>query len=153
MYRRLSYRKAAVIKESLLQVLRPFLLRRLKADVEKQLPKKYEHVVLCNLSKRQRFLYDEFMSRRATKDTLANGHFMSVINILMQLRKVCNHPDMFDPRPIVSPFETEPLSMVVPANVLKSLEYEPLQVRLFLTYLPLTDCTVCCIVMAGLKSF
>ena len=45
------------------QVLRPFLLRRLKTEVEKQLPKKYEHVVMCRLSKRQRFLYDDFMSR------------------------------------------------------------------------------------------
>ncbi len=44
------------------KVLRPFLLRRLKMDVEKQMPKKYEHVVLCRLSKRQRFLYDDFMS-------------------------------------------------------------------------------------------
>jgi len=45
------------------QVLRPFLLRRLKQDVEKQMPKKYEHVVMCRLSKRQRFLYDDFMSQ------------------------------------------------------------------------------------------
>lgn len=44
------------------KVLRPFLLRRLKCDVEKQLPKKYEHVVMCRLSKRQRFLYEEFMA-------------------------------------------------------------------------------------------
>lgn len=46
-----------------LQVLRPFLLRRLKSEVEKQLPKKYEHVMMCRLSKRQRYLYDDFMSR------------------------------------------------------------------------------------------
>jgi SNF2 family DNA or RNA helicase len=39
-------------------VLRPFLLRRLKADVEKQLPSKHEHVVYCRLSKRQRTLYE-----------------------------------------------------------------------------------------------
>ncbi|KAK8769146.1 hypothetical protein V5799_014390 [Amblyomma americanum] len=45
------------------KVLRPFLLRRLKCEVEKQLPKKYEHVVLCRLSKRQRFLYDDFMAQ------------------------------------------------------------------------------------------
>ena len=45
------------------QVLRPFLLRRLKKDVEKQMPKKYEHVIMCRLSKRQRFLYDDFMSQ------------------------------------------------------------------------------------------
>lgn len=46
-----------------LQVLRPFLLRRLKNEVEKQMPKKFEHVVMCKLSKRQRFLYDDFMSQ------------------------------------------------------------------------------------------
>lgn len=32
-------------------------------EVEKQMPKKYEHIVPCRLSKRQRFLYDEYMSR------------------------------------------------------------------------------------------
>lgn len=35
-------------------VLRPFLLRRLKKDVEKSLPPKFEHVVYCNLSKVRR---------------------------------------------------------------------------------------------------
>ncbi len=45
------------------QVLRPFLLRRLKVDVEKQMPQKFEHVVMCHLSKRQRYLYDDFMSQ------------------------------------------------------------------------------------------
>ena len=44
-------------------MLRPFLLRRLKCDVEKQLPQKVEHIVPCWLSKRQRFLYDDFMGR------------------------------------------------------------------------------------------
>lgn len=83
---------------------------------------------MCQLSKRQRFLYEEFMSRRATKDTLSGGNFMSVINILMQLRKVCNHPDMFDPRPIVSPFETASLSLEVPSAVVKALDYSPLKV-------------------------
>ena len=47
------------------KVLRPFLLRRIKVDVEKQMPKKYEHVVRCRLSKRQRFLYDDFMAQAA----------------------------------------------------------------------------------------
>ncbi len=45
------------------KVLRPFLLRRLKSEVEKQLPKKFEHVVMCKLSKRQRYLYEDYMSR------------------------------------------------------------------------------------------
>ncbi len=40
---------------------------------------------------------------------------MSVLNILMQLRKCCNHPNLFEPRPIVSPFATQPLQYRVPA--------------------------------------
>lgn len=86
------------------QVLRPYLLRRLKADVEKQMPGKYEHVIYCRLSKRQRYLYDDFMARAQTRETLASGNFLSIINCLMQLRKVCNHPDLFEVRPIVTSF-------------------------------------------------
>ncbi|AOA65042.1 SWR1 complex ATPase [Komagataella phaffii CBS 7435] len=97
--------KATVSK--LHQVLRPYLLRRLKADVEKQMPAKYEHIVYCRLSKRQRFLYDDFMSRAQTKETLASGNFLSIINCLMQLRKVCNHPDLFEVRPVVTSWVLE----------------------------------------------
>jgi len=39
-------------------IMRPFLLRRLKKDVAKQLPGKFEHIVMCKLSKRQLFLYE-----------------------------------------------------------------------------------------------
>lgn len=85
-------------------VLRPYLLRRLKRDVEKELPSKYEHLVFCPLSKRQRFLYDEFMSRAQTRDALQSGIYQKIANILMQLRKVCNHPDLFEVRPIVTSF-------------------------------------------------
>ncbi|XP_068100227.1 helicase SRCAP isoform X2 [Hyperolius riggenbachi] len=109
------------------KVLRPFLLRRIKLDVEKQMPKKYEHVIYCRLSKRQRFLYDDFMSQAATKESLASGHFMSVINILMQLRKVCNHPNLFDPRPIHSPFITSAICYSIPSLVLHALQRHPLE--------------------------
>jgi helicase SWR1 len=88
-------------------VLRPYLLRRLKIDVEKELPLKYEHVVMCRLSKRQRFLYDEFMQRAQTREALTSGVYHKVANILMQLRKVCNHPDLFEVRPIVTSFAME----------------------------------------------
>ncbi|KAL7670714.1 hypothetical protein ACOME3_005641 [Neoechinorhynchus agilis] len=86
------------------QVLRPFILRRLKNEVEREMPKKHEHVIKATLSKRQKFLYEDFMSRSDTKKALETGHYMSVINVLMQLRKVCNHPDLFETRLIHSPF-------------------------------------------------
>uniref|UniRef100_A0A670JF96 Snf2 related CREBBP activator protein n=1 Tax=Podarcis muralis TaxID=64176 RepID=A0A670JF96_PODMU len=107
------------------KVLRPFLLRRVKVDVEKQMPKKYEHVIKCRLSKRQRYLYDDFMAQATTKETLATGHFMSVINILMQLRKVCNHPNLFDPRPIHSPFITEGICFNTASLILHALDNDP----------------------------
>ncbi|XP_078045773.1 domino helicase isoform X2 [Augochlora pura] len=107
------------------KVLRPFLLRRLKTEVEKQLPKKYEHVVMCRLSKRQRYLYDDFMSRAKTKETLASGNLLSVINVLMQLRKVCNHPNLFEVRPTVSPFQMEAIEFVTASLVWNVLDYDP----------------------------
>ncbi|XP_069860216.1 helicase SRCAP isoform X2 [Dipodomys merriami] len=109
------------------KVLRPFLLRRVKVDVEKQMPKKYEHVIRCRLSKRQRCLYDDFMAQTTTKETLATGHFMSVINILMQLRKVCNHPNLFDPRPVTSPFITPGICFSTASLVLRATDVHPLE--------------------------
>lgn len=100
------------------QVLRPYILRRLKKDVEKQMPGKYEHIVYCRLSQRQRYLYDDFMSRAKTKETLASGNFLSIINCLMQLRKVCNHPNLFEVRPIVT-------SLAIPTSVTGN--YRPLK--------------------------
>eukprot|EP00916_Digyalum_oweni_P003592 GHVL01006433.1.p1 GENE.GHVL01006433.1~~GHVL01006433.1.p1 ORF type:complete len:1578 (+),score=450.06 GHVL01006433.1:65-4798(+) len=85
-------------------VLRPFLLRRLKKDVEKQMPCKYEHVVKCSLATRQRGLYDEFMETRCSRGQIDDGSYIGLMNCLMQLRKVCNHPDLFEPRGVESPF-------------------------------------------------
>ncbi|KZV89961.1 hypothetical protein EXIGLDRAFT_771244 [Exidia glandulosa HHB12029] len=103
-------------------VLRPYLLRRLKADVERELPQKYDHLVLCKLSKRQRFLYDEFMSRAQTRAALDSGVYQKIANVLMQLRKVCNHPDLFEVRPIVSPF-------AMPRSAVADFEIKELLVR------------------------
>ncbi|KAI6111941.1 SNF2 family N-terminal domain-containing protein [Pisolithus croceorrhizus] len=103
-------------------VLRPYLLRRLKRDVEKELPSKYEHLVLCPLSKRQRFLYDEFMSRAQTRDALQSGVYQKIANILMQLRKVCNHPDLFEVRPVITSF-------AMPRSAVADYEIKELLVR------------------------
>lgn len=113
-------------------LLRPFLLRRLKADVEKQMPGKYEHVIYCKLSKRQRYLYDGFMSRAQTRETLACGNYLSIINCLMQLRKVCNHPDLFETRQIVTSF-------AMPKSAVADYEIKELLVRRCLLYEDATE--------------
>ncbi len=74
--------------ERLHSVLRPFLLRRLKSEVEKQMPGKHEHIVRCRLSKRQRTLYEDYMASSDTRSTLSSGNFLGIINVLMSLRKV-----------------------------------------------------------------
>jgi SNF2 family DNA or RNA helicase len=66
----------------------PTLCRRLKSEVETQMPKKYEHVVMCRLSRRQRALYEDYMASSEARGALASGSFMGIINVLMQLRKV-----------------------------------------------------------------
>lgn len=53
---------------------------------------------------------------------------MSVINILMQLRKVCNHPNLFDPRPIHSPFITQGICYTTASLVLTALDHHPFKV-------------------------
>jgi helicase SWR1 len=114
--------EAQKVVSRLHEVLRPYLLRRLKAEVEKQMPGKYEHVVYCKLSKRQRQLYDGFMGRDSTKEILSSGNYMSIINCLMSLRKVCNHPDLFETRAIVT-------SMAMPRSVVAEYEVKDLLVR------------------------
>ncbi|KAH3766640.1 swr1 complex snf2 family dna-dependent atpase [Pelomyxa schiedti] len=103
-------------------VLRPFLLRRMKKDVEKQLPRKFQHIVPCTLSRRQQFLYDEFIESSTTQGTLTSGSFFGIMNVLMQLRKVCNHPDLFEPRSVDSSFCLEPLCFRLPALVTQLTE-------------------------------
>ena len=114
--------EAMAIVSKLHQVLRPHLLRRLKADVETQMPKKYEHVTICRLSKRQRQLYDGYMGLTGTRESFASGNYMSIINCLMQLRKVCNHPDLFETRQIVTSF-------AMPKSAIAGYEIKELLVR------------------------
>ena len=87
--------------------LRPFMLRRLKSEVEKDLPKKIERTVVCKLSKRQRQLYQDYMGLADTKARLTQGNAVTAGKVLLSLRRVCNHPDLFDPRPIQTSFAME----------------------------------------------
>ncbi|CAI9097423.1 OLC1v1033851C2 [Oldenlandia corymbosa var. corymbosa] len=105
------------VVDRLHNVLRPFILRRLKRDVEKQLPSKHEHVIYCRLSKRQRNLYEDFIASSETQATLASANFFGMISVIMQLRKVCNHPDLFEGRPIVSSFDMSGIDLQLSSSI------------------------------------
>ena len=47
---------------------------------------------------------------------------MGMMNVLMQLRKVCNHPDLFEPRLVVTPFSMEPLSFSTASCVINAIQ-------------------------------
>ncbi|XP_031278129.1 protein PHOTOPERIOD-INDEPENDENT EARLY FLOWERING 1-like [Pistacia vera] len=109
------------VVDRLHNVLRPFILRRLKRDVEKQLPMKHEHVIYCRLSRRQRNLYEDFIASSETQATLASSNFFGMISVIMQLRKVCNHPDLFEGRPIVSSFDMNGIDIQLSSSVCSML--------------------------------
>ncbi|XP_073261735.1 protein PHOTOPERIOD-INDEPENDENT EARLY FLOWERING 1 isoform X3 [Populus alba] len=113
------------VVDRLHNVLRPFILRRLKRDVEKQLPMKHEHVIYCRLSRRQRNLYEDFIASSETQATLATANFFGMISIIMQLRKVCNHPDLFEGRPIISSFDMAGIDMQLSSSVCSMLSPGP----------------------------
>ena len=82
------------------KVLRPFLLRRLKKDVEKDLPDKQERVVKCKFSALQAKLYKQLVTHNKMSVSDGKGGktgMRGLSNMLMQLRKLCNHPFVFEP--------------------------------------------------------
>eukprot|EP00698_Gefionella_okellyi_P005427 TRINITY_DN14974_c0_g1_i1.p1 TRINITY_DN14974_c0_g1~~TRINITY_DN14974_c0_g1_i1.p1 ORF type:complete len:1108 (-),score=308.38 TRINITY_DN14974_c0_g1_i1:24-3347(-) len=82
--------------ELLHKVLRPFLLRRLKADVESGMPPKKETKLFIGMSKMQREWYKNILTKDLDAINTASGDRVRLLNMVMQLRKVCNHPYLFD---------------------------------------------------------
>ncbi|CAL6402739.1 unnamed protein product [Bathycoccus prasinos] len=93
-------RRAKVISK-LHGILKPFLLRRLKGDVEISLPRKKEIIVYASMTETQK-KFNDAMVDKTIEDMLkkeAGGNRVPVgstalNNMLMQLRKNCNHPDL-----------------------------------------------------------
>ena len=81
------------------KVLRPFLLRRLKKDVEKDLPDKQERVIKCKSSALQAKIYKQLVTYNKISVSDGKGGktgIRGLSNMLMQLRKLCNHPFVFE---------------------------------------------------------
>ncbi|MFO7820471.1 MAG: SNF2-related protein [Lentisphaeria bacterium] len=91
-----------LVNADLASQIRPFILRRTKSQVAQQLPPKMEQVVYCEMSNRQRQLYEEI--KRAGKDLLRrskeedwNQTRFEMLALLMRLRQACGHPDLLPP--------------------------------------------------------
>ncbi|KAG0280846.1 putative DNA helicase ino80 [Linnemannia exigua] len=91
-------------------ILKPFMLRRIKKNVQNELGDKIELEVSCELTARQRALYRGLKEKISiaelleTASTLNNNDSVdSLMNLVMQFRKVCNHPELFERADVVSP--------------------------------------------------
>jgi len=81
------------------RVLRPFMLRRLKCDVAKGLPPKKETLLYIKMTSMQRDLYKSILMRDLDAVLAEKGPGQDktrLSNIIMHLRKACNHPYLFE---------------------------------------------------------
>lgn len=65
-----------------------------------------------------------WMSSFSAQEALKTGHFVSVLQVLMQLQRVCNHPELVAPRENFSSYFCPSLEYSVPSLVLGALQEE-----------------------------
>nr|XP_027204103.1 chromodomain-helicase-DNA-binding protein Mi-2 homolog [Dermatophagoides pteronyssinus] len=85
-------------------LLGPHLLRRLKADVLKGIPAKSEFIVRVDLASMQKKYYKYILTRNfEALNAKGSGHQVSLVNIMMDLKKCCNHPYLFPGAAVEAP--------------------------------------------------
>ena len=98
------------VVQQLHKILRPFLLRRVKADVEKSLLPKKESNIYVGMSEMQIKWYRKILEKDIDAVNGAGGKKESktrLLNIVMQLRKCCNHPYLFEGAEPGPPYTTD----------------------------------------------
>ena len=90
-------------------ILKPFMLRRVKKNVQKELGDKEEKDVYCDLTYRQRAYYTNLRNKISVMDLIEKAAVgddqdtATLMNLVMQFRKVCNHPNLFERADTTSP--------------------------------------------------
>lgn len=124
--------------ERLHGILKPFVLRRIKSEVEKSLKPKKETKIYVGLSKMQREWYTKILMKDIDLiNSAGETQKMRVENILMHLRKCTNHPYLFDGAEPGPPYTTDQHlvdnsgKMVVLDKLLKKLKEQGSRVLIF----------------------
>ena len=95
-------RNNQIALEILQAKIRPFILRRTKKEVLKELPDKQEQIVLNEMTNKQIGVYNEVLNRVKTEvnELISKQGFeksrIQVLSALLKLRQVCNHPSLAD---------------------------------------------------------
>merc|ERR1711971_280361 len=101
------------------ELLGPHMLRRLKADVLKNMPTKSEFIVRTNLAPNQRKVYKFILTRNfEALNAKGGGQHVSLLNVMMELKKCANHPYL-----LPGPAEEAPLApngLFEPSAMIKS---------------------------------
>lgn len=128
------------VVQQLHKVLRPFLLRRVKADVEKSLLPKKEINLYIGMSDMQVKWYKKILEKDIDAVNGAAGNKESktrLLNIVMQLRKCCNHPYLFEGAEPGPPYTTDEhlvnnaAKMVMLDTLLKRMKAQGSRVLIF----------------------
>ncbi|GAA5952780.1 hypothetical protein JCM21900_005800 [Sporobolomyces salmonicolor] len=92
-------------------ILKPFMLRRIKKNVQNELGDKIEKDVYCDLTPRQKAMYRTLRENISITDLVARASSLNdddsvkrLMNLIMQFRKVCNHPELFERADVTAPF-------------------------------------------------
>jgi SNF2-related domain/Helicase conserved C-terminal domain len=100
--RRFDSKDDPLARRRLAACVRPFLLRRTKAQVERDLPDRVEEDLLCEMEGAQKTLYSAELKRARnlvlglkTPDELSHERF-NILNSLLRLRQICCHPGLVD---------------------------------------------------------
>ncbi|KAF4567505.1 hypothetical protein EYR40_006508 [Pleurotus pulmonarius] len=132
--------KSKKVVEALHKILRPFLLRRVKADVEKNLLPKKEINIYVGLTEMQRKWYRSVLEKDIDAVNGLTGKKEGktrLMNVVMQLRKVTCHPYLFDGAEPGPPYTTDEHliensgKMVILDKLLKSMKAKGSRVLIF----------------------
>ncbi|KAI0051741.1 hypothetical protein FA95DRAFT_1511796 [Auriscalpium vulgare] len=104
-------------------ILKPFMLRRVKRHVQNELSDKIEKDIYVDLSARQRAMYKALQAKVSVADLIEKAQNLgdadsarSLMNLVMQFRKVCNHPELFERADIVAPYSFSNFGQSGPLN-------------------------------------
>lgn len=89
------------IMEKLSAQVRPFILRRIKKDVLKELPEKTETVMYSSMEDEQRSIYEAYLleAKKDMEDMIQDSSFeknkLQILSLITRLRQICCHPSLF----------------------------------------------------------
>eukprot|EP01130_Rhizamoeba_saxonica_P001284 TRINITY_DN11164_c0_g1_i1.p1 TRINITY_DN11164_c0_g1~~TRINITY_DN11164_c0_g1_i1.p1 ORF type:complete len:1260 (+),score=260.68 TRINITY_DN11164_c0_g1_i1:53-3832(+) len=117
------------ILERLYTVLKPFMLRRVKDDVLNEIPSKTIEILKCELTPWQKELYNGVAAQMSVSDLLKKSknkkNKRALMNLVMQFRKICNHPEILESKESKLLWKTESPFSFVNTSIDKYTKHNP----------------------------